>query len=536
MVAITKSMLYTKMEINNNCMEHRVATVIKSIGIAGLNGYRIDVEVSVFNGVAMTSIVGLGDAAVKEARDRIETCINQMELTYPKKKVVINLSPSDMKKSGTYFDLPMIIGILMESDQLDPVGIDLDDYILLGEIGLNGGLRSFNGVLPMIIAAKRMGYRKIVLPEDCLQEASLVVGMELFAFESLRQVITFFESKGSRVPSQPSAPQRAKENHVLDFADVRGHRDVLDYVVAAVAGNHNMLMIGAPGCGKSMIAKRMPTILPDMTEDEVLEVTSIYSVSGLLKENRLIENRPFRSPHYNASANALIGGGMNALPGEISFAHNGILFLDELPEFSRRTLESLRQPLEDREVTISRVKQTNTFPANFQLVAAMNPCPCGNLGSTKCHCSDYDIKRYTQRISGPILDRIDIQKYMGKVDLFAATDASHVTGSSQMRDRVANARKAQLLRFSNANGVTTNSQMETAHIKEFCPLSSDCLRALQRSYEKYNFSARTYNKIIKIARTFADLDSAKEIGISHMIAGLMARDLDKEKNTMVVAK
>lgn len=511
-----------------------MASVLKSIGILGLEGYLIDVEVSVFGGVAMTSIVGLGDAAVKEAGDRMETCVTQMQLTYPKKKIVINLSPSEIKKSGTYFDLAMVIGILLESEQLAPKEIKMEEYIFLGEISLNGELRGFHGVLPMVIAAKNKGFLKIILPASSLREASLVKGMELYPFETLKQVTDFLEKKSPRWPSTEEFHIEQKTEHRIDFADVHGHRDVLDYVVAAAAGNHNLLLIGAPGCGKSMIAKRIPTILPEMTEEEVLEITSIYSICGQLKDNQLVTARPFRAPHYNASSNSLIGGGINAMPGEISMAHNGILFLDEFPEFSRATLEALRQPLEDRMVTISRVKHTNVYPANFQLVAAMNPCPCGNHGSGNCSCSPFEIKRYTQRISGPIMDRIDIQKFMGRVNLFQRDSSMTNPSSSDLKDVVSRARKVQVKRFSEVKGITANGQMESMHIKEFCPLDGESMRLLQRSYEKFQFSARTHDKIIKIARTFADIDGSKEIRREHMVFGLMSRDLDKDKRTMLV--
>ncbi len=512
----------------------KMASVIKSIGIFGLEGYVVDVEVSVFDGIAMTSIVGLGDTAVKESRDRIETCLSQLEFIYPQKRIVINLSPSNVKKSGSYFDLAMLIGILLESGQIKPIDFVIDEYIFLGEISLNGELKSFSGVLPIIVNAKKNGINKIILPTSCYEEAIAVNGVEIFAFDNLEQVITYIERKIYLIPKKSKVKAKIDNKYRIDFSDVYGHKDIMEYVIVAAAGNHNILLNGAPGCGKSMIAKRIPTILPDMTENETLEISSIYSICGLLKNSNLIVERPFRSPHYNASANALIGGGANAMPGEISLAHNGILFLDELPEFSRTTLEALRQPLEDRKVTISRVKFTNIFPANFQLVAAMNPCPCGNLGSDRCNCSHYDIKRYTQRISGPILDRIDIQKYMGRVNLFESRNEHKNLSSKAIKEIVEKARIMQLKRFENINDINFNGQMDSSHIKELCPLDSECLDLLQKSYEKFQFSARTYNKIIKIARTFADIDESSEIYRKHIIFGLMSRDLDKDKNTLLV--
>jgi len=514
-----------------------MATVVNSIGILGLEGYLINVEVSIYSGLAMTSIVGLGDGAVKEAKERVETCLNKLDYIYPKKKIVINLSPSDIKKSGSYFDLAIIIGILLESEQIYPQKFNMGEYIFLGEISLNGELKSIHGVLPMVIAAKKKGFTKIILPSSCRREGSVVGGMEIFSFDNINQIINFME-KNIFIKSliEPESSTNEMQEFKIDFSDVYGNRDIIEYVAAAAAGNHNFLMVGAPGCGKSMIAKRMPTILPQMTEEEVLETTSIYSICGLLKDSGLITSRPFRSPHYNASSNALIGGGMNAMPGEISLSHNGILFLDELPQFSRNTLEALRQPLEDRCVTISRVKYTNVFPANFQLVAAMNPCPCGHHGTGNCNCSPYEIKRYTQRISGPILDRIDIQKYLGKVNLFEEGGQPKNLTSAEIKGKVEMARNIQLERFKTIKGITSNGQMESAHIKAFCPLDTDSLNLLQRSYEKFQFSARTHNKIIKISRTFADMDGSKEILKQHMIYGLMARDLDKDKSNMLVLK
>ena len=505
-----------------------MATIVKSIGARGIEGFQVDVEVQILSGVTMMNIVGLGDTAVKEAKDRIESSLNRIDLDFPKKRIVVNLSPSDIKKSGTYFDLPMLIGILLESEQVKLRNFCLGEYAIFGELGLNGELKSFSGVLPLVIAAKTRGFKKVILPREALNEARLVSGIELFGFINIKDLIAFMERRLFYQPPKFIAPPAIGINSNLDFADVCGHKELLNYIVAATAGNHNLLMIGAPGCGKSMIAKRIPTILPSMTEEEMLEVTSLYSISGLLKRNNLINTRPFRAPHYNASLNALIGGGTNATPGEISLAHNGVLFLDEFAEFSRSALEALRQPLEDRKVTISRVRQSNSYPANFLLVAAMNPCKCGNFGNKKCTCSSYDVTRYRQRISGPILDRIDIQKFLGKEEFINNTNVSKNTSSKELRNRVEIARSVQNKRFAGIEGISSNGQMESIHMREFCVLDGECQKLLEQSYKRYDFSARTYHKIIKISRTFADMDQSEHIRRPHMLYSLMSRDMDKE--------
>ena len=510
-----------------------MTSVISTIGISGVEGYLIEVEVKLLSGMATMNIVGLGDLAVKEAKDRIESAFDQLGVTFPKKKIIVNLSPSDIKKSGTYFDLSMVIGILLASEQLTPVDVKLEEIVFLGEIGLMGDLKNFVGVLPMIIAAKNKGFKKIVLPKSSLLEASMVKGIELFGFGTVEEVIKWLEKRQYYQEPKLQSPT-VTPTHLLDFDEVIGHEHVLKYVLAAAAGGHNMLMIGPPGCGKSMIAKRFESILPEMTEEEMLEVVALHSVAGLLKNHTFPRTRPFRAPHYNTSANAIIGGGTNALPGEISLAHNGVLFLDELPEFNRQTLESLRQPLEDRVVTIARVKQTNTFPANFILIAAMNPCPCGYNGTGKCQCSNYEIRRYRQRISGPIMDRMDIQKFLGKVDFFNERTSDKKMSSSQLKESVLRARNIQNKRFKTIPEIRQNAQMEAGHVKEFCQLDSESKAILQQAYEKFRFTARTCNKILKISRTFADLGDSVSIRKEDLVAALMGRDLDKENSTMYV--
>jgi len=507
-----------------------MASVIKTVGIIGVEGYPIEVQVKVIAGPTAMTIVGLGDQAVKEAKERIEAAFDQIDCVFPKKKIIVNLSPSDIKKSGTYFDLPMIIGLMLESEQLSPRDNNMDEIVFLGEVGLTGELGHFRGVIPMVIEAMRRGYKKVVLPMESFSEASKVEGIQVFAFQTLKQVVMWLEKRMVYEPPNPVKTESRALKSRLDFADVKGHGALMHYVMAAAAGAHNMLLIGPPGCGKSMIAKRIPSILPDLTEEEAIEVLAIHSVAGSTVHNNNHENfRPFRSPHYNTSPNAIIGGGINAMPGEISLAHNGVLFLDELPEFSRQTVDALRQPLEDRIVTVARVRQTNTFPANFMLIAAMNPCKCGYYGSNNCKCSPNEVRKYRQRISGPIYDRMDIQKYMSKVDFMADSLESSSLSSTDMKNKVIAARNIQTKRFKGLSGIRANSQMDTQLTGQFCKLNSECQSYLNSAYEKMPFSARSYNKILNLARTFADLDAAENLRLTDIIAALMGRDLEKEE-------
>lgn len=385
----------------------------------------------------------------------------------------------------------------------------------------------------MVIAAKKAGINNIIVSKQNREEASLVKGMSIYGFEDLKSIIDFLEGNIKVDSFADNIDLEYKPNYPIDFSDVKGQDTLIEYIVVAAAGGHNMLMIGTPGCGKSMIAKRIPTILPRMEEAEALEVTKIYSVAGLLKDKgSLITERPFKAPHHSASLNALVGGGNNAMPGQVSLAHNGVLFLDEVAEFSKKTLDSLRQPMEDKKVTVARVNNTNTYPANFMFIAAMNPCPCGYYGTKKCKCTDYEVLKYRQKVSGPILDRIDIQKYVHTVDFIDLTEGIKSKSSEELRERVEFAREIQRLRYKDMEGVNCNAQMTPDLIEKYCQLEDESKELLKRAYDKYGYSARAYNKFLKIARTFADLDNSTHIRKKHIINVLLSRDLDKEKTSM----
>ena len=514
-----------------------MATVVKSFAIQGIDGYLIDIETKIMEGQPMITIIGLGDLAVKEAAERIQSSIDESGYVFPKKRVIISLAPSDKRKSGSHFDLAMAIGVLQQN--ADIAVKDLSEYGFIGELSLDGRLRACRGILPMIITAQKSGIKKIIVPSENMNEASLVHGIEIIGLNNLDEVIRYLEGKNIMGDAiHPDAREEIKNMELnLDFADVKGQNELIDAVILAAAGGHNMLMIGEPGCGKTMIAQRIPTILPQMADEECLEVTKIYSISGILPNGHaLMRNRPFRAPHHNASLNALIGGGMNAMPGEVSLAHNGVLFLDELAEFSRHTLDALRQPIEDKKVSISRVNGTHTFPSNFMFVAAMNPCPCGYYLSSRCRCTDYEIIKYRGKISGPIMDRIDIQKEVHPVDYFGLNEEPPAMSSAEIRIRVEKARKIQQIRYKNEDGINCNAQMSTSHIQKYCVLDDASLKLLKEASEEYGYSARVIHKLLRLARTSADLDGEENIRLSDVQKVLSCRDLDKSNSRMMVVK
>lgn len=510
-----------------------MATMVKSFAIQGIDGFEVNIEVKTLEGQPMISVIGLPDQAVKEAAERIQSALDESGYEFPKKKVIISLAPGDKKKRGSHFDLAMAVGLLKETEAIDVKNIGR--YALIGELSLNGELRVCRGILPMVIAANKQGIREVIVPYENIQEAKLVRGIRVYGFENLVQVLRFLEGKDVMLTKQEKHELEENIDSPMDFADVKGQEDLIDAVVLAAAGGHNLLMIGEPGCGKTMIAQRIPTILPKMTEEECLEVTKIYSISGLIeREHSLITNRPFRAPHHNASLNALIGGGVNALPGEVSLAHNGVLFLDELAEFSRRTLDALRQPIEDKKVSISRVNGMHTFPANFMFVAAMNPCPCGYYPSNKCRCTDYETIKYRGKISGPIMDRIDIQKEVHPVDYFDLKNERPVVFSKDLREKVEFARKIQQKRYAEIEGVNCNAQMPTSMIQTFCQLEPHIVPFLREHCETHGYSARIIHKLLRLARTSADLDGAENIRKEDIEKVLECRDLDKSNSKMMV--
>lgn len=500
---------------------------VKTGTVIGIDAYEVIVETDVTNSLPGMSIVGLPDTAVNEARDRVKSAIKNSGYTFPSKKVVINLAPADIKKAGTSFDLPIAIGILTEEETIEAE--KTKDYAFIGELSLDGELRGVNGVLPLVLGLKEAGIKNIFVPEPNAKEAALIDGINIYPAEYLTDVVNHFTDtkiKPFKIDIQKYLSEQNNIDYTFDFKDVKAQQKAKKALEIAAAGGHNMLMTGSPGSGKTLMAKCFASILPPLTLDEALELTKIYSVCGLLSTDEpLMTKRPFRGVHHTASANGIIGGGSNPKPGEITLAHRGVLFLDEMVEFPRAVLEVLRQPLEDGEIVISRATHSIKYPAKFILLGAMNPCPCGYLGDKEkqCTCSEYQINRYNNKLSGPLLDRIDLQVDVPRLTSEELLNTnSDAEDSASIRKRVIKAREIQLKRYKN-EGILTNSELTSKLVKKYCKIDTHTAEILKVAVVKYQLSGRKYDRILKLARTIADLAGSENIQQIHLMQALQYR-------------